>query len=88
MKKVIVMDDPKTCRKCMVFRDYCGVKICKAAHKKFTDSAITLLCKSDSYKPPWCPAKDLPEHKLDWRAGENGYESGWNDVLDLIGGVE
>lgn len=84
-KKLLLIDDPKTCRKCMVFRDYCGVKICKAAHKKFTDSAITLLCKSDNYKPTWCPLKDLPEYKMDW-SSEQSYESGWNDVLDLIGG--
>ncbi len=83
-KKVLVIDDPKTCRRCIA---YVGA-ICKAAHKEFPESVYTLLDKSDNYRPPWCPAKDLPEHKLDWRSGENGYESGWNDVLDLIGGAE
>ena len=84
MKKVIVIDDPKTCRNCIAR----GTRLCLVAGKAFPESAYTLMDKSDSYKPPWCPLRDLPEHKLDWRAGENGYESGWNDGLDLIGGAE
>lgn len=86
MKKVIVMDDPKTCRHCPFCQDMATV--CVAIRRMFADSAQPLILRSDNYKPAWCPLRDLPEHKMDWRSGEDGYESGWNDVLDLIGGAE
>lgn len=85
MKKVIVIDDPKTCRFCVA---YGGETWCRAARREFPQSTFALLNRSDNYKPAWCPLRDLPEHKLDWRSGDDGYESGWNDVLDLIGGAE
>lgn len=88
-KKVIVVDDPKTCRCCPVFHIVTADRyMCDAVRKMFPESAHSLLAKSDNYKPAWCPMRDLPEPKLDWRSGENGYESGWNDLLDLIGGAE
>ena len=84
-KKVLVIDDPKTCRYCPA----CGhmKENCKAVRRMFADSAQPLIMHSDNYKPTWCPLKDLPEYKMDW-SSEQSYESGWNDVLDLIGGDE
>ena len=82
MKKVLVIDDPKTCRNCFA----CAGEICKAANRKFPESGSVLLEKCDNYCPIWCPLRDMPEHKMDWRAGDGGYESGWNDCLDKIGG--
>ena len=85
MRKVIVIDDPKTCRKCPSCQDM--AMTCGAAHRMFADSAQPLIVKSDNYKPTWCPLKDLPDYKMDWSGGES-YEAGWNDLLDAIGGRE
>ena len=87
MKKVLIIDEPKNCSYCPCLDDL-QADNCRATGKKFTEGARIQMEKDLPYIPSWCPLRDLPEHKMDWRNGDFGYESGWNDVLDLIGGTK
>ncbi len=82
MRKVIVIDDPKTCRKCPAMN---SALACNAAKRPFSEAMQIQIRNGESCQPTWCPLKDLPDYKMDWSGGES-YEAGWNDVLDLIGG--
>lgn len=84
-KSVLIIDKPKNCSYCPCLDDL-QADNCRATGKEFTEGARIQMEKDLPYIPSWCPLRDLPEHKMDWRNGVAGYESGWNDVLDLIGG--
>ena len=86
MKQVLVIDKPKNCSYCPCLDDL-QADNCRATGKEFAKGARIQMEKDLPYTPSWCPLRDLPEHKMDWRNGDFGYESGWNDVLDLIGGT-
>ena len=85
MKAVAIFDMPSSCKKCPAMN---SAMACNIAKRPFSESMVLQILHGDKGRPGWCPLKSLPEHKLDWRAGENGYESGFNDCLDLIGGGE
>lgn len=86
MKRVLVFEDPQNCRMCPCFdSDYI---VCKAAKRSYGDGMQVQIKRGDKCRPTWCPAKDLPEYKMDWNKDVGSYEAGWNDVLDLVGGRE
>lgn len=91
MKKVLIIDD-HGCRYCpCVSTGPDGVDGCKRMRKLFSDGLriqINNPKTATDVRPIWCPLKDLPKHKMDWSGNEFSYESGWNDVLDIIGGDE
>ena len=90
-KSVIVMETPESCDQCLCVA---MVRIdgeylphgCKPAGRHFSSSSVIGMKKGSSFRPGWCPLRDLPEYKLDWRNGDGGYESGWNDCLDKVTG--
>jgi len=85
-KSVLIIDNPKNCFDCPCL-DNLQVDRCRATGKEFTEGARIQMEKDLPYIPSWCPVREMPEYKMDWRAGDGGYESGWNDVLDKIGGT-
>lgn len=82
MKKVIVFDNQNCCNFCN-FANFVTYS-CMAAKREFSNGLRIQLDKGDKVTPLWCPAKELPEYKMQWE--DNSYEAGWNDLLDLIGG--
>lgn len=92
MKKVLVIEEPKNCLECPCIGTSGGIGTrsgewcCEAAGKIYTRSQVIMLKTYEPFRPGFCPLRDLPDYKLDWRAGDGGYESGWNDCLDKIGG--
>jgi len=85
-KAVIVFDMPENCWDCPCFSSTSGEMYCAAARHGFTRSMEVMLKKYVPFLPGFCPVREMPEYKMDWRAGDGGYESGWNDCLDKIGG--
>lgn len=86
-KAVIVIDKPENCWDCPCFSSTSGEMYCVAARRGFTRSQEVTLKKYIPFLPGFCPVREMPEYKMDWRAGDGGYESGWNDCLDKIGGA-
>lgn len=84
-KSVLIIDKPKNCYWCPCI-DNLQMDNCVAAERQFTSAARIQMDKDMDYRPSWCPLRDLPDYKMDWRNGSDGYESGWNDCLDKIGG--
>lgn len=81
-KRVLIFDEPTSCRKCPCING--TGEACNAARRPFSEGTKIQIRNGDKCRPLWCPAKDLPDYKMDW-SDEQGYESGWNDVLDAIG---
>jgi hypothetical protein len=80
-KKVIVLEDPGSCRRCFARdRENMG---CYPAQRVFSDTVVTMILNGrDPIPPIWCPLRDLPEKMAGW----SRYEDGWNAAIDAIGG--
>lgn len=85
-KSVLIIDKPKNCLECPCIGTRGGEWCCEATGKPYTRSQEIMLKKYEPFRPGFCPLREMPEYKMDWRAGSDGYESGWNDCLDKIGG--
>ena len=85
-KSVLIIDKPKNCLECPCIGIRGGEWCCEATGKPYTRSQEIMLKKYEPFRPGFCPLRDMPDYMLDWRAGADGYESGWNDVFDKIGG--
>ena len=82
MKKVIIIEDPGSCRKCLARdRENMG---CNAARRVFSDMMTRQIINGEDVKPIWCPLTDLPQKLAGW----SRYEDGWNAAIDAIGGAE
>ena len=79
-KKVVVIEDPGSCRKCMLRdRENMG---CFPAARVFSETMTKLILNGRDTKPIWCPLSDLPAKLAGW----SRYEDGWNAAIDAIEG--
>lgn len=83
-KAVLVMDMPKYCIDCPChFADDTGAVICGKEDKVLLSDDI------QTYKPGWCPLRELPKRISGSQKYKNDYEKGWNACLDtIIGGKQ
>lgn len=75
MKAVLVIDMPKSCRECRLYRPY---EFRQAVHCGGNFRDINF---SDGDKPYWCPLKPLPQRYDEDVMRE---QKGWNRCLDEI----
>lgn len=91
-KAVLVMDMPERCDKCLLLlkipqKD--GLALCLARPTNGQEEYNPK--REKSWRPDWCPLRELPEKIPDL---EHGYENveksiirtGWNACLDAIAG--
>ena len=67
-KAILVIDMPENCYDCQL--------------RNFDCCNITGENAEVTYKPLWCPLKELPNRMICF--GENDYAEGYNDCLDEI----
>lgn len=84
-KVVLVFEKPYTCMDCPCLGFLDGEPVCEDTGEVFSKSQAIMLNKNVEFRPSWCRLIDFPEYKFDW-SKEDNYASGWNDVLDMIGG--
>ena len=85
MKMVAIFDQPSNCRHCPMMDTM--MYACNLARREFDEARTLLIQKGCDGRPVWCPLKELPDTKQDWRQA-NTYETGWNDALGAIGGAK
>lgn len=89
-KAVLVMDMPERCDKCLLllkFPQKDGLALCLARPTNGQEEYNPK--REKSWRPDWCPLRELPEKMPDL---EHGYENveksiirtGWNACLDAI----
>lgn len=84
-KAVLVLDMPKSCIDCPChFAEENGMVYCGVMKKGLLSDDI------ETYKPDWCPLRELPEKAYHEYYCDNGrYDRGWNACIDAItGGAE
>lgn len=89
-KAILVMDMPERCDKCLLllkFPQKDGLALCLARPTNGQEEYNPK--REKSWRPDWCPLRELPEKMPDL---EHGYENveksiirtGWNACLDAI----
>lgn len=89
-KAILVMDMPERCDKCLLllkFPQKDGLALCLARPTNGQEEYNPK--REKSWRPDWCPLRELPEKIPDL---EHGYENveksiirtGWNACLDAI----
>ena len=89
-KAVLVMDMPERCDKCLLllkFPQKDGLALCLARPTNGQEEYNPK--REKSWRPDWCPLRELPEKMPDL---EHGYENveksiirtGWNACLDAL----
>lgn len=81
-KRVLVIDDPRVCRKCPCFSTTGEYTICEAAQKRFREGSYAVLFNGDRFRPKWCPMVDMPDKLFSW--SDDSFEAGWNAVLEAM----
>lgn len=78
-KRVLIIDDPRVCRKCPCFSVKDERVTCEAAQRQFREGSNAVLFHGERFRPKWCPMVDMPEKLFTW--SDDSFEAGWNAAL-------
>lgn len=87
-KAVLVMDMPKKCGECPLYKVVAGNELCRA---KIRATSVEGTLVAAYAKPDWCPLRDLPVKKErlvatnDYDGGySHGFTYGYNACIDEL----